>query len=461
MTRLGLAIAAAVALIAAPHAALAQRAAASQPAASAPTASAKVDPKQLAAQRERGKKEAPAVMAASAVKTCQVTDALFLGQADDPEAKGKKSSVYEVACQTGPGYIAISKPSSPQPTVINCIIAQGGNAKCQLPQNTDFKAALAPAVQQTGRQCAVSDLRYVGSNAAQGTDYYEVACAAPQLGFLMGVNASGAAPVVNDCAAALGTQQPCTLTTKAQIVASYQPAVAKSGKACQVSDIRPIGRSKSGGEDFVEIACGSSPGFVLVTDATGGFKSAVDCAKAQSIGEGCKLTDVSVAKTEEAGVYTRLAAKAGFPCQVKEYRYIGQDAQNREVVEISCKDHPEGGLGLFSETGKSVVMDCIRAKGVGDTVCKLSDPALVYPKYTAALAAKGRGTCKVSGAMFLGRTQQGLDYVETACADGAPGWVIGFPEGSMAAGDLLTCRQASNAGLPCKLPTNAGANKAG
>ena len=312
------------------------------------------------------------------------------------------------------------------------------------------------------RVCSITDIDYAGSSAANGgQDFYEIGCAPPQLGFRMGVSAAGAAPVIDECMQLLGTNQECKLTTKAQIAASFQPLIAKSGKTCQVSDFRGIGRSKESGDLFTEIACGASPGFMLVQDKAGGFKSAVDCAKAQQIADGCKLTDVTVAKTEEAGVYTKLATRAGFPCQVKEYRYIGQDAQNREVVEISCKDHPEGGVGLFSETGKSVVVDCVRAKGFGDTSCKLSDPALVYPKYTAALAAKGRATCKVSGALFLGRTQGGVEYVETACADGAPGWVIGFNEGTTTAGDLLTCRQASNSGLACKLPTNVAANKAG
>ncbi len=462
MTRLGLAIAAAAALIAAPHAALAQRAGGGgQPAAPAAAAGAKPDAKALAANRDKGLKEAPGVLAASpAAQSCQVADALYKGQGDEKDANGKsigKITIYEVACKTGPGYLLIKRAAATQ--ALNCIIAQSGQTKCELPANQDAKAALAPYVQQAGRTCAISDIRYAGSAPAEGQDFYEIGCAAPQLGFLLGVSSKGAAPVVNDCLGLLGGAQECKLTTRQQITASFQPLVARSGKACQVSDFRSIGRAKDGGDTFTEIACGATPGFVLVQDASGGFKSAVDCTKAAVIGGGCKLTDVTVAKTEEAGAYTKLAAKAGFPCQVKEYRYIGQDAQNREVVELSCKDRPDGGLALFSETGKSVVVDCVRARGIGDTTCKLSDPAVVYPRYTEALAAKGRGTCKVSGAQYLGRTQGGVDYVETACADGAPGWVIGFQEGTTTVGDLLTCRQATNSGLPCKLPTNTAGNK--
>lgn len=456
MKRLGLTLAAAAVLAAAPLTALAQRAASTAAPAAAPKPGGGLNPKQIEEARKRGMKEAPALVAASAIKTCQVTDAIYKGQGDDKDVSGKtvgKLSAYEVACQSGPGYLVLSKPSSPQPQLINCIIAGGGASPCQLPQNSDFKAALTPAVQQAGRQCAVSDVRYVGTNVQAGQDFYEVACAAPQLGFLLGVSTSGQPPIVNDCLAALGTSNECKLTTKAMIAQSYAPLVQQSGKACQVSDVRSIGRSKTSGEDYTEVACsGGTPGFVLVTDSGGKFKNAVDCAKAGGIGDGCKLTDVTVAKTEEAGTYSKLAAKAGYPCDVKEYRFIGMDAENREVVELACKNRPDGAVALFSEKGSSRIVDCVRAGAIGGSTCKLSDPSVVYSKYSDALASKGRNSCKVSGAQFLARTTDGTEYVETACADGAPGWVIAFTDASVK--ELLTCRQAGNSGLACKLPTN-------
>ena len=91
--------------------------------------------------------------------------------------------------------------------------------------------------------------------------------------------------------------------------------------------------------------------------------------------------------------------------------------------------------------------------------CKLSDPKLAYPKYTAALKAKGKSSCTVSGATFVGTNDKGVQYVETACADGAPGWVIAYDATTRAAGEVLSCSQASNAGAPCKLPTNGAGNK--
>ena len=196
-----------------------------------------------------------------------------------------------------------------------------------------------------------------------------------------------------------------------------------------------------------------------MTDASGAYKTAVDCGKAQGIGDGCKMTDTVVAQSADSAAYTKLAAKAGFPCNVKQYRFIGTDAQNREVVELACSDHPNGALAALSETGKSDIYDCVRAPALGGQECKLSDKSVVYPKYTEALSAKGRSTCKVSGAGFIGRTTAGTEYVETACADGAPGWVIGFKPGATTVEELLTCKQAANSGMACKLPGNAAAGK--
>ena len=457
MTRLGLAIAAAAALAALPHAALAQRAAANAPAAAPP---GKVDPKAQAALRTRGMKEAPPLVAASGAQ-CQVTDALYKGEGTEKGADGKpvKVAAYEVACASGPGYIVATRAGQAKPQAVNCIIATGGGTKCELPQNTDFKAALAPSVKQAGRQCDIVNVRYVGSNTGQ-QNFYELACAPPSLGFIIGVSDAGAAPLVNDCTAALGTSQQCQFTTKAQLAAAYQPDVSKSGKACQVTDFRSIGRSKSTGEEFTEIACSQGVGFVLVRDGAGAYKNAIDCAKAAGIADGCKLTDITVAQTQEAGTYSRLAAKAGFPCDVGQYRVIGTDAQNREVVELQCKNRPDGGVAVFADgPGQSRVYDCVRAAGIGGSSCKLSQVSVVYPKYSDALAAKGRGTCKVSNASYLGRNPAGAEYVEVACADGAPGWVVGFKEGSNAVDDLLTCRQATASGMGCKLPTNIAGNK--
>jgi hypothetical protein len=126
-------------------------------------------------------------------------------------------------------------------------------------------------------------------------------------------------------------------------------------------------------------------------------------------------------------------------------------------VELACTNRPDGAVALFpvDTKVKATFTDCVRASKFGDAAaCQLSSPTLVYAKFTAGLAARGRRSCKVSGARYIG-SASGDDYIETACADGGPGWVIEFtPTDEVKT--LLSCGQAKSEGLACTLPTNVG-----
>jgi len=83
----------------------------------------------------------------------------------------------------------------------------------------------------------------------------------------------------------------------------------------------------------------------------------------------------------------------------------------------------------------------------------LTDSSSLYPKYTQALASKGKKSCNVSSAHWLGATAAGDNFIEAGCSDGLPGWVISMsPSGAVK--DLLTCGQAKSAGVACTLPGN-------
>lgn len=452
MKRLGLALLALAAAALAPAApALARIEAKADP----KPAPVKLDQKAL----DRGMKEAPAVQQASGAP-CQISAAAFRGEGTQKGADGKpqKITIYETACSGGLGYLLLA-PAGGKPQAFDCLASAGSATQCALPANADPKAGLGPVIAAAGKTCAVSDAKYIGTSPSTGQTYYEVACGqAP--GYRIAVPASGP-PAATDCAALLDSQNACTMTTKAQIVAALTPVAQSAGKSCQVSDVRFVGVGTKTSDTFYEFACGAQPGFIAIVDNTGKLKQAVDCAKAQGIGEGCKMTDTTVAQTQENAVYTKAAAKAGYPCQVSKYRFVGMDKQNREVVELACSDHPDGALAVLADAsagGKSEILDCVAAGAYGQE-CKLSDPKLAYPKYSEALAAKGKTSCKVSGATFVGTSDKGVQYVETACADGAPGWVIAYDPATRKATEVLSCSQATNAGAPCKLPTNVAGNK--
>ena len=445
MTRAAMALAATAALLLGSF--IGSAPALAQAKADAKAAPVKLEKKDL----DRGMKEAPAVQAASGAP-CQVSAAAFRGEGTQktPDGKSQKVTIYETACTGGLGYLLVA-PQGAKPQAFDCLASQSASTSCALPQNADPKQGLAGFVTAAGKTCAISDGKYLGTSQS-GASFYEVACGSAP-GYRISAPQTGAATVA-PCAELLDTPNACTMTTKAQVIAGLQPIVQQSGKTCQVSDARWVGEGTQSGDTFYEFGCGAQPGFMAVVDKGGKLKQALDCSKAQGIGGGCKFTDTTVAETADIATYTKLAAKAGYPCTVSKYRFIGTDKQNREVVELACANRPDGALALFSQTGPSQIVDCVQAGAYGQS-CKLSSPDAVYAKYTQALAAKGKTTCKVSGAGFLGTTASGEQFVETACADGQPGWVIGLNGGGgYSAKEVLSCTQARAAGVACKLPTN-------
>ena len=270
--------------------------------------------------------------------------------------------------------------------------------------------------------------------------------------------AAGAAPTAEPCLEALGTPLACKLTTKAQSLAPIAKLAAQSGKPCQVSDARFVGASTTGeGARFYEVACGAQPGFMIQADGKNTFKQAINCGAAAGIGGGCKMTDSTQAATQEANTYTGLAKAGGFNCNVSKYRFIGMQASPKaEVVELACSNRPDGAVAVFpDQTGAHPrFVDCVRGAQFGSAgACQLTSPTPIYAKYSAALAARGRSSCQVSGAHYLGQSPQNTDFIETSCADGKPGWVIEFtPSDSVKT--LLSCGQAKASGLSCTLPTN-------
>ena len=403
----------------------------------------------------KGKAAVPALVQAAGAR-CAVGDAAFRGAGASAK---KKVEIYEAACTDGPGYLLIKTEGVDKPAAYPCLAVADQGVRCVLPANADQKPGLTKLAQAAGRGCAVSDARYAGSST-QGETFYELACSGSG-GFQLGVPASGPLEV-NDCLMLAGTSRACTFTTKAQALAGLAPLVKVSGRACQVSDGRYIGASDVTKQTYYELACGAAPGFVLATDtSTGSFKSTMSCSAAANLAGGCKLTSAEMSAAEDNAHYARLAANAGFPCQVNRTRVVGMSGQ-REVVELACSNRPDGAFGLFPSAGAGTaeIVDCVKATGKLRQTCTLTQPSALYARYSAALVAKGRGSCKVSEARYLGSSGGG-DVIETACTDGKPGWVITFAPGGAdtSVAQLLSCGQSSNDGHPCELPTNVAGNR--
>lgn len=410
-----------------------------------------------AADKDDAAVKAPPLLQQAGV-ACTVTAARTIVK-DGVLGDGVPASIYEVACQEGLGQVVIARAKAPLVQTLDCLLADqpGVDGKpsklaCKLPANADPKAAFGPVLSKLGRDCAVANARGVGSTAAQTV--YEVACQSGPGYIVMIAKAADGASSANPCIGydeLSGAGVKCTLTTPEQREAAIQDLAKAGGKPCAVKGHHFVGTT-SDHSDYLEIACTDGKGYMLETDAGGKFKAEIDCGQAAGIAGGCTLTDTRAAQTEQNNLYAKLAKKAGFNCDVSKYAAFAVNQPGVDVVELQCGNRPDGGVGIFPATGAPRVLDCIRSQTEGYH-CTYTKDADIYPALYAQLKAKGKPSCVVSGARGLGRTKEGEEFVEVACADGGPGWVLDYPAGADQPGTLMNCAQAASIG-GCQLPTN-------
>jgi hypothetical protein len=403
--------------------------------------------------REAGMKAAPDIAKAAGI-SCTVTDARLIG-ADKKSA----TDYYEAACQQGLGFALVAKKDA-APQAYSCLetaqVAADGKPSalaCVLPGNADPKVGLAPYLAKAQTNCDIENARAIGAGAKNA--YFEVACKGGA-GYIVQTSAPinvDQEVVVNSCLLyEEGGNVSCKLTDKAAQLAVVDTLNAASGKNCAVKDKRYVLSTKT--DNYFEVSCQDGKGYMLQQAAAGGaFVKAIDCAQAGFVGGGCTLSDAVAAQTEQAGLYSKLATKAGFDCKVEKYGMLPSNDPRKEIVELKCSNRPDGGIGIF--TGASnIVYDCITSEMNGFR-CSFTKPDAAFPRLTADLKAMGKGSCTVSGARIIGQTPtQG--FVEVACSDGLPGWVLAYPlnQTTPKPAELLSCLQAKGVGGGCKLPTN-------
>jgi hypothetical protein len=403
--------------------------------------------------REAGMKEAPAIIQASGAG-CTVSDARFIGE--DKKAGAK---YYEVACNEGMGFAMIAKKDV-APQVYTCLESSQpgpdgkvGGLACVLPGNANPGAGLAPYVKKGGVTCDIENTRAIGSGAKNS--YFEVACkggAGYVIQTVSPLNISGEVTVNSCLLYEEGGNVSCKLTnrqTQLAIVDTLNGAAKAAGTACEIKDKRYILSTKV--DNYYEVACQDGKGYVYQqTAATSAFARAIPCAQAGFVGGGCTLTDAVAALTEQAGFYSKLAAKAGFPCDVEKYGMLPTNDPKKEIVELKCKG---SAIAVFTATA-GTVYDCVTAELNGFR-CSFTKKDTQYARLTKDLVGFNKASCQVSDARIIGATDT-EGFVEVACSDGLPGWVLGYPIGvaKPAAKEFLSCAQAKGIGGGCKLPTN-------
>jgi hypothetical protein len=413
--------------------------------------------------RAKGMAAAPGLVSAGGLD-CNVADARFIGEgAPDPKTK-VKTSLYELAC-TGNEGLLVQQAGSATPTTFTCEQAseprpdgKPNTTGCILPGNSDPKVGLMPYIAKSGVACTPDRVRALGQSSTEAL--FELVCKEDNGGLILQISSPPRLDkpvVVSPCIALPESGSvSCTLTPRAKQMATVDKLLAASGKTCAIKDDgrRYIGATTSG-QTLYEVACSDGKGYILEQAANGSAPKAVDCAEADSIAGGCKLTDTRQAKTEQAGLYTQLAKKAGFNCDVAGYAALpGQaSAPTTEVVELKCSNRPDGAIAMFPPSGAGAVYDCAHSEIVGYR-CGLTKPEAADASLTKDLQSLGKTSCTVSESRMVGVTADKHAYIEVGCADGLQGYMIEYTPNPITAKSTIVCNDAKGIAGGCTLPGN-------
>lgn len=231
--------------------------------------------------------------------SCQMTEAKLLGQAPD------KSSMYEIACATGPGYIVLG---STPPSATDCLVlatsAENARAKdpaaevgtlCTLPANDNGPVVFEAYAREAGMDCVIDGAGIVGA-AADGAIVYEIGCTNAD-GARIQKSASGWTR--SPCFELASINATCKFTQPAEQAATLKSWLAGSeAAACDVQQARFMGQNANG--SFYEAACTGADGVIVRFNAEKAVQQVYPCATAQQIGGGCKLTTTPPAETPQA-----------------------------------------------------------------------------------------------------------------------------------------------------------------
>ncbi|WP_304163995.1 hypothetical protein [Phenylobacterium aquaticum] len=257
------------------------------------------------------------------------------------------------------------------------------------------------------------------------------------------------------------------------------PAVAQAaGITCQVTDARFVGKATDAktkiATSYYEVDCDQGLGFVL-SSAAGAKPTAFTCIEAdtpQPDGKPSALPCVLPGNADPKADLAPLLAKAGVQCTPEAARGIGQSPSNT-FLEVACS----GGSGYVLQaaspavvTGNVVASDCLLFDGSdGNIKCVLKDKASRLAVVDTYVTAANNG-CVVKDRRFIGMSQAGSSFYESACADGK-GYIYKVEKAQLvqtypcekASGILGGCTltdareaETAQAGLYTKLAKSAG-----
>jgi hypothetical protein len=312
-------------------------------------------------------------------------------------------------------------------------------------------------VQKLRPDCQVANARALGQTTDRTTTVFEVACQSGA-GYVVDTSfpLSASKPMTFNSCLAFGptAADHCTLTDAAASDAYFATLVSKIGKPCTPTGHRWVGAAASG-SNYFEVSCQDGKGYMFEQKPDGSVGQAIDCAVADNIGGGCTLTNARAAQTAEAALYSRLAHGAGFACDVSKYSPFDVNVPGHEVVELACSNRPDGAVAIFpaDTSQKSVFYDCAHSELAGYR-CGFTQPSAAFPSVTADLNKLGKSSCVVSGERVIGVSPEKVGYVEVACADGNPGFIISYNATDMTPQQATSCPLAKGIAGGCQMPAN-------
>jgi len=420
-----------------------------------PAAAKPVDPDSI----KKGMAAAPGVITQAGID-CNLANARLLGKSTDPKTK-VASSYYELACKDQEGFIVAVPEKGGQDQIYTCLEVANtptSGAQCILPENADPKQGLKALVAKNKPNCDVTAARAIGQTTDRTATVFEVACqGGPGYNIQASFPVSASKPAQFAPCFVLPADSPmkCTLTDAATSAAYVNALTAKMGQPCNVKGQRYVGATQDG-STFFEVACDNGKGYMIEQVANGDVKPAIDCAVADGIGGGCTLTNARQAQTEQAGLYSRLAHTAGYNCDVSRYAPFNVNVPGHEIVELACSNRPDGAVAIFpsSPSEKAQIYDCAHSEIAGYR-CSFTKPDAALASLTADLNKLGKTSCTVSGSRFIAKTVDNEGFVEVACSDGNPGFVIAYTAGPpLAPKEATGCSFAKGILGGCQMPEN-------
>ncbi|WP_293900792.1 hypothetical protein [Phenylobacterium sp.] len=321
--------------------------------------------------------------------------------------------------------------------------------------------AKAPAVvTAAGLPCQVSDARLIGEDKKAKQSYYEVACGAGMMGYVLQAPEAGT-PTAYSCieantppAPGQPASAPCLLSGNAEPKALLGPMMKASGVDCVPTQARGIGQTKA--NTYMEVVCQSGAGYILLGSVP--FDSAKplqaqNCLMYDDAETNikCNLSD----KATRLALIDKIAVAANNGCAVKDRRFVGMSKDGSTYYEASCQDG-KGYIYKADNTGAlKESYECAKATQIlggcelTDARAALTEQAGLYTK----LAKAAGGSCDVDKyALFP--PKPGEEDVELVCKDGsgAIGVFKSGGKGSM----VLDCGHAPVAGFKCSMSKDGG-----